>query len=142
MGSRRRFGLFSSPAPIAVGDDGEYKTKLRTFFYMQIRGTKLESLLHKPEEYSRTPTELANSRISHTSSPSTLSSRDRSRMNTLTLIAKGFNSRIKLSRKDTPKISSSSPLQVLKRLPLSLTSSNRKITLNWTPRGTETLMAR
>ena len=29
FGSRRRFGLFNSPIPLAVGDDGEYKSKLR-----------------------------------------------------------------------------------------------------------------
>ena len=29
MGSRRRFGLFSSPPPVAIGDDGEYKTVIR-----------------------------------------------------------------------------------------------------------------
>ena len=32
IGTRRRFGLFSSPIPVAIGDDGQYKTKLRTFF--------------------------------------------------------------------------------------------------------------
>lgn len=29
LGTRRRFGLFSSPPPVAVGDDGEYKTIIR-----------------------------------------------------------------------------------------------------------------
>jgi hypothetical protein len=28
-GSKRRFGLFSSPIPTAIGDDGPYKTRLR-----------------------------------------------------------------------------------------------------------------
>ena len=28
-GSKRRFGLFSSPISTAIGDDGQYKTKLR-----------------------------------------------------------------------------------------------------------------
>lgn len=28
-GSKQRFGLFSSPVSTAIGDDGQYKTKLR-----------------------------------------------------------------------------------------------------------------
>jgi hypothetical protein len=31
LGDRRRFGLFSSPISTAIGDDGEYKTKLRIY---------------------------------------------------------------------------------------------------------------
>lgn len=30
-GSKRRFGLFSSPVSTAIGDDGQYKTKLRIY---------------------------------------------------------------------------------------------------------------
>lgn len=30
-GSKRRFGLFSSPPPVAVGDDGQYKTIIRIY---------------------------------------------------------------------------------------------------------------
>jgi hypothetical protein len=29
IGERRRFGLFSSPISTAIGDDGQYKTKIR-----------------------------------------------------------------------------------------------------------------
>lgn len=29
-GDKRRFGLFSQPISTAIGDDGPYKTKLRT----------------------------------------------------------------------------------------------------------------
>ena len=39
-GSKRRFGLFSSPVPVAVGDDGEYKSKLRKLGLSQTLGTK------------------------------------------------------------------------------------------------------
>jgi hypothetical protein len=28
-GGKRRFGLFSSPVSTAIGDDGQYKTRLR-----------------------------------------------------------------------------------------------------------------
>jgi hypothetical protein len=28
-GSKKRFGLFSSPISTAIGDDGQYKTRLR-----------------------------------------------------------------------------------------------------------------
>ena len=30
VGSKSRFGLFSQPMTTAVGDDGAYKTKIRT----------------------------------------------------------------------------------------------------------------
>lgn len=29
LGEKRRFGLFSAPISTAIGDDGQYKTKLR-----------------------------------------------------------------------------------------------------------------
>ena len=31
VGSKRRFGLFSQPISTAVGDNGAYKKKMRTF---------------------------------------------------------------------------------------------------------------
>lgn len=31
LGTKQRFGLFSQPISIAIGDDGPYKTKLRIY---------------------------------------------------------------------------------------------------------------
>lgn len=42
-GSKRRFGLFSSPISTAIGDDGEYKTRLRNTFFIQIQKMSKES---------------------------------------------------------------------------------------------------
>ena len=55
-GSKRRFGLFSSPISTAVGDDGQYKTRLRTFVEMKIQGMS---------RASRRPTQGAFSLIHH-----------------------------------------------------------------------------
>ena len=44
MGERRRFGLFSSPISTAIGDDGQYKTKIRIAKSIQILATSKESL--------------------------------------------------------------------------------------------------
>lgn len=37
LGQKRRFGLFSQPISTAIGDDGPYKTKFRTSYFMQIQ---------------------------------------------------------------------------------------------------------
>lgn len=51
-GSKRRFGLFSSPISTAVGDDGQYKTRLRTFAEMKIRGMSRASRRPTQEVFS------------------------------------------------------------------------------------------
>ena len=52
FGSKRRFGLFSSPVSHAIGDDGQYKTKLRKKSIIQIQETKQGNLKPKREESS------------------------------------------------------------------------------------------
>lgn len=52
-GNKRRFGLFSSPISTAVCDDGQYKTRLRTFVEMKIQGMNKAS--HRPMLEGFTP---------------------------------------------------------------------------------------
>lgn len=54
IGTRRRFGLFSQPVPVAVGDDGQYKTKLRTIILSQTLAINPENLLLNSEECTLT----------------------------------------------------------------------------------------
>jgi hypothetical protein len=42
--SRRRFGLFSQPPPLGLGDDSQYLSKQRTHDLMQSRRAKTASL--------------------------------------------------------------------------------------------------
>jgi hypothetical protein len=55
-GSKRRFGLFSSPVSHAVGDDGQYKTKLRKCSSIQTPETNQANL--KPSREGSSPTLL------------------------------------------------------------------------------------
>ena len=43
IASKRRFGLFSQPPPIAVGDDGQYKKIQRIKSMMQMPRAKMAS---------------------------------------------------------------------------------------------------
>lgn len=42
--SRRRFGLFSQPPPLGLGDDSQYISKQRTDCFIQSRRAKMASL--------------------------------------------------------------------------------------------------
>lgn len=44
VSSRRRFGLFSQPPPIAIGDDSPAKILKRIYSLMQILKDKMENL--------------------------------------------------------------------------------------------------
>jgi hypothetical protein len=98
IGQRRRFGLFSSPISTAIGDDGQYKTKLRKCETIQIQETNKENLKQKQEEFSLTLLARANS-ISPTSVASIHWQPERSRMSTSTPIGNYFKSLTKHSSK-------------------------------------------
>jgi len=44
VANKSRFGLFSQPLSTAIGDDGPYKTKIRTSFVIKIQKTRVENL--------------------------------------------------------------------------------------------------
>ena len=61
MGSKRRFGLFSSPISTAIGDDGPFKSKLRNTSFIQTPKTSKENLRQQPEASIRTRPGVDNS---------------------------------------------------------------------------------
>ena len=140
-GSKRRFGLFSSPIPVAIGDDGAYKTKLRNLYFSQIPEMKLENLLPRPEASTRTQIDRGSSK-NHSSEISTLLQQVQNTMSMWTLAANYCKFRMKLSRKVSQNNRPSSLDQGSRKLLFILMSTRKKTTLRRTPRGIEKKMAR
>lgn len=135
LGSRRRFGLFSSPISTAIGDDGQYKTRLRTFVEIKTPGMNRAS--RRPTQEASTPILRAQgSSTSHTSRASIPLHLERSRMNTSTRPGSYSRLRTKTSTRVTIRKPCSS-LPPGRRSSTSLPmSSRRKTILRRTLRGT------
>ena len=128
MGSKRRFGLFSSPISTAIGDDGPFKSKLRNTSFIQTPKTSKENLRQQPEASIRTRPGVDNSinLILHRSAHQQPA---RSRISISILIASCCLFKTKTSKKATRKSKCSSLPQALKKLSLHLMTIHNKTLL-------------
>lgn len=136
-GSKPRFGLFSSPISTAIGDDGQYKTRLRTFVEMQIPGMNRASRRPTPGVFTQIHRAQGNS-TSRTSRASIPSHPERSRMSTSIRQGNYCRLRIKTSIEVTIRKPCSSQHLGLRSSTSRRMSSRRKTILRRTPRGTGT----
>lgn len=136
-GSKRRFGLFSSPVSTAIGDDGQYKTKLRILHDIQTPKINKENQSQSQGIFIRILHARANS-TNPIFRASTLW--QKSRTNISTLERDCFNFKMKPSRRALLKSKCSSQRldsKISTLLPMIL---NKKTILKKILRETETLM--
>ena len=112
-GSKRRFGLFSSPISTAIGDDGQYKTRLRIAYDIKILKISKENLSRNRETFIQTQHAQVNS-TNLTFLPSTHLHQEKSKINMLTRHADICSLKTRHSKKDLQNSKCSSLLLDLK----------------------------
>jgi hypothetical protein len=135
-GSKRRFGLFSSPVSTAIGDDGQYKTRLRIANDIKILRINKENLSHSLETSIQTLHVQANS-INRIFLASTHLHQEKLKMNTLILRIGFCSLKMKHSERDLQNSKCLSLLLDSKSFIQLLMNSNKKITQKKIQKETE-----